>query len=599
MGSIIQYKYSTYLLAALFVLSEIAAVLLIRNNYLMNHQGFVAKNTREFEIGLTATLRNFEGVAQSVLLTPWPNDTVAPVVKALRLFSDKGFRPDSTAATMLEGIYNQVRAMGFKGFSVTDANGLVLIRMHNPTYCSDTLVNMLPLLHKAALTGKPVTGFDVGGSTSGFCIVMAVEGASNSKKFVLLTIDNVALQQELKKIFPHEYVFLINKEQVLESTTYTQLSGYHFSDLSEDYFYERSDRDLNLPGMRQYIAQSEIVLFNKINKRKIEKELLARRAFGLNAETHNNRAYTGLFFPVVAPDGRIAAFIISYSSDSTLNDYYKDGLIIFLVTALLILIAFSFLLFSIHTFRRLSRQNIKLAESQRQLQELNTSKDKFFSIIAHDLRNPFHGLVGLAEVLTEDFDTMPVEKARKFHQMIYESSRQGYQLVNNLLEWTRMQTGRFTFKPEIISLNRIVGEVTNQHLGSLQAKNITLQVDFPPIYSVYADYQMTSAILRNLLSNAIKFSHPGGQVTLKGIRTSDFARITLTDSGVGMDQDTLSGLWRIELSHSTKGTAGEPGTGLGLILVKEFVERNHGTISVKSEPGKGSTFTVMLPLTKN
>ena len=306
----------------------------------------------------------------------------------------------------------------------------------------------------------------------------------------------------------------------------------------------------------------------------------------------------GIVIRVAGPDNNTVAYIISYSSDATLSDYRKDAVIILVVSTLLIAVIFTFILFSILTFRQLKEKNWKLAESEKQLQELNLSKDKFFSIIAHDLRNPFHGLVGLAEVLTEDFDAMPPEKARKFHQLIYDSSRQGYQLVNNLLEWTRMQTGRVSYQPEKLNLNRLIEEVSGQLDLMLSSKQITIEKDMAPALFVWSDYQMTSAIVRNLLSNAIKFSYPGHTITIKSIRTTDYARISIMDTGMGMDKETCAGLWRIEISHSSKGTAGEPGTGLGLLLVHDFIERNGGTINVESEPDQGSTFTFTLPLFK-
>lgn len=191
---------------------------------------------------------------------------------------------------------------------------------------------------------------------------------------------------------------------------------------------------------------------------------------------------------------------------------------------------------------------------------------------------------------------MPAEKTRKFHQLIYESSRHGYQLVNNLLEWTRMQTGRMVFQPEKISLSRLIEEVTAQSQSTLEAKQLTLKTALTPGIQVKADYPMASAILRNLLSNAVKFSFPGNVIMISTSISSAHAHISVTDQGIGMDKKAIEGLWRIEQSHSSKGTSGESGTGLGLILVKEFVERNNGTISVKSEPGKGSTFTFTLPM---
>lgn len=591
-------KKLPHLLILLFLITESFSAWIIWQNYQKNHQVYIKKNTREFEIGLTATLHHFEEVAIAMLSETTPNTKTKTCDSAILLLT---VQPDSgklVAKKLLGDIYSKLLHRGFKGFTIINSQREVMLRMHNPGYFGDTITTLNSLLDSVDWSGNNITGFYAGGTAAGYCIALPAGNKQNDRGFVILSIDNVALQQEMKKIFPYEYVFLINKESVLQTTPYPMLTGYTFSDLSVDYFYEKSDRDLNRPGMKQYIAQSEIVLFNKINKREIEKGLIKNLPFGLNAKTSTGNSYTGLFFPVAGPDKNTVAYIISYSSDATLSDYLKDTFIILIISTLLIALVFTFILFSISTFRQLKEKNWKLAESEKQLQELNLSKDKFFSIIAHDLRNPFHGLVGLAEVLTEDFDAMPPEKARKFHQLIYDSSRQGYQLVNNLLEWTRMQTGRVSYQPEKLNLNRLIDEVTGQLDLMLGSKQITIEKDMAPALFVWSDYQMTSAIVRNLLSNAIKFSYPGHSIALKSTRTADFAQISITDTGVGMDKDTCAGLWRIEISHSSKGTAGEPGTGLGLILVHDFIERNGGTISVKSEPDKGSTFTFTLPLFK-
>lgn len=332
MGRLLRYKYLPHLLTALFLVTEGISAWLVWANYQRNHQAYIEKNTREFDIGLTATLHHFEEVAESVMIIPQGDDNLEPAVSALRLFADTTGGKADEATGLLEKMYVQLVSRGFKGFSVVDEHGMVLIRMHNPTFRGDSISTLLPLIQQAALTRQPVTGFHAGGSAAGYCVVFAIKCTDNQTRFILLTIDNVALQQEMKKIFPYEYVFLINKESVLQTTPYPMLSGYHFSDLSVDYFYEKSDREINPPGMKQYIAQSEIVLFNKINKREIESGLMKNKPFGLNAKTENGKSYTGLFFPVTGPDNKPAAFIISYSSDATLSDYRKDTLIIFSVS---------------------------------------------------------------------------------------------------------------------------------------------------------------------------------------------------------------------------------------------------------------------------
>lgn len=596
MRKLIHFKKLQHLLLVLFLVAEAIGGWMVYRNYQRNHEAYIQKNTREFEIGLTATLHHFEEVANSFLYAAAFPEGETPMRSILNHLKSGDADSSHTNQAAFDALYWQFNQKGFKGFTIIKDDRTVMLRLHNRSYAGDSITTLDPLLDSVSLTRKPKIGFYAGGTAAGYCIAFPLVDVNDVVGFVVLSIDNLSLQQEMKKIFPYEFVFLINKESVLKTTPYSMLSGYHFSDLSVDYFYEKPVSAAGAADARQYIPLSEIVLFNKINKSEIESGLNQNLPFGLNASTENGNSYTGLFFPVTGPDGNRAAFIISYSSDATLSDYRKDAFIIFIVSTLLIALIYAFTVFSVRIFRELSEKNKKLAASESQLQELNIAKDKFFSIIAHDLRNPFHGLVGLAEVLVEDSETIPPEKVKRFHQLIFEGSRQGYQLVNNLLEWTRVQTGRVKYQPERINLSRLIEEVMGQLQLMLSAKHIEVQTELAPGLLAWADHQMTAAIIRNLLSNAVKYSFAGQSVVIKTQRTTEHARISVIDSGIGMDKETCAGLWRIEESHTSKGTNGEPGTGLGLILVHEFVERNKGTITVRSEPEKGSTFTFTLPL---
>jgi signal transduction histidine kinase len=234
--------------------------------------------------------------------------------------------------------------------------------------------------------------------------------------------------------------------------------------------------------------------------------------------------------------------------------------------------------------------------SEKQLKELNAAKDKFFSIIAHDLRNPFHGLVGLTQVLVEDGDSIDPERTRKFHRLIYDSAKQGYQLVLNLLEWTRAQTGRLIISPEKIQIALLIDENHMLIKNSAESKHIKIVIRVDNNLYVLADENMLSTVIRNLLSNAVKFSYPGSEVLVTAQMAGNMAEITITDFGIGMEKSVTENLFKIEVSQSSAGTEGEQGTGLGLILCREFVEKNKGTLTFTSEPGKGSSFTVLIPL---
>ncbi|GET25151.1 PAS domain-containing sensor histidine kinase [Prolixibacter sp. NT017] len=238
-----------------------------------------------------------------------------------------------------------------------------------------------------------------------------------------------------------------------------------------------------------------------------------------------------------------------------------------------------------------------LIESKARLSELNATKDRFFSIIAHDLKSPFNSIFGFSELLVEQLARKDYQGVEKFAAVINHSSKQAMDLLTNLLEWARAQTGKIEFNPEYIELVTLVNNVTELFNDSAQQKSITIFKDLPHNIPVFADRYMVGTILRNLISNGIKFTHPGGKIRIRTEQNENQLTVSVTDNGVGIEKEAIDKLFRIEYSYSTTGTARESGTGLGLLLCKEFIEVHGGKIWVESEPGNGSTFCFTLPIT--
>ncbi len=244
-------------------------------------------------------------------------------------------------------------------------------------------------------------------------------------------------------------------------------------------------------------------------------------------------------------------------------------------------------------------QNQQLAEQNRQLQELNATKDKFFSIVAHDLKNPFSTLVTLSGILKDGLGNYGVDQIEKYAQMIYQTSERGYNLLENLLEWSRSQTGSIRFHPESVKLKEIVTKSLNVLENHAKNKHISIHSEIPEDMLAFVDVKMLATIIRNLVSNAIKFTERGGNVNIGAKDTGEQIAITVSDTGVGITEEHMKKLFRIDTYLSTAGTTGEKGTGLGLTLCKEFIEKHGGKIWVKSEVGKGSHFTFTLPKVKS
>jgi signal transduction histidine kinase len=241
-------------------------------------------------------------------------------------------------------------------------------------------------------------------------------------------------------------------------------------------------------------------------------------------------------------------------------------------------------------------QNEKLSRLNRELKDTVASRNKFFSIIAHDLKDPFNTLIGFSDFLLKSVETASQEEIREIVKHIYNSSVFGFELLNNLLEWSRSQTGRIKYNPEKVEVTELAYRIVELLKSTAEKKQITLSVSNEMEYKVMADRKMIDTVLRNLVSNALKFTSAGGSVTIQcGSMDNMAVTISVIDTGKGIPEEDIKKLFRVDESFSTPGTDDERGTGLGLLLCKEFVEKNRGEISVKSEVGVGSEFTITLP----
>ncbi|MFZ4741791.1 MAG: PAS domain S-box protein, partial [Bacteroidales bacterium] len=231
-----------------------------------------------------------------------------------------------------------------------------------------------------------------------------------------------------------------------------------------------------------------------------------------------------------------------------------------------------------------------------ELLKINNEKDKFFSIIAHDLRSPFNSFLGLTQVMAEELPSLTKEEIQKFVVSMRKSATNLFRLLENLLEWSRIQQGLIPFKRDNIQILPIVIESIEMIIASAKSKEILISFDIPNDLEVYADDNIFQTIIRNLVSNAIKFTPKGGQVIISAKSLfNNSVEISVKDTGIGIDNIMIDNLFRLDVNTSRKGTEGETSTGLGLIICKDFIEKLKGTLRVESEKGKGSTFYVTLP----
>jgi signal transduction histidine kinase len=244
------------------------------------------------------------------------------------------------------------------------------------------------------------------------------------------------------------------------------------------------------------------------------------------------------------------------------------------------------------------KQSEQLKENNAELSVLNATKDQFFSIIAHDLKNPFNAILGFSDLLTNQYDRLSTQKIKQLIDVINSSSKRVYKLLENLLQWARSQTGDIKFDPEELIINELIENNISLLENSITEKHLEIKKEMKGEIKAYADKNMLDAVIRNLIINAVKFTK-SGSISIAMSQDNENTLVSVSDTGIGIEPEKISKIFDAANSKSTLGTNGETGSGLGLILCKEFIKKHGGTISVQSELNKGSTFLFTIPVLHN
>jgi len=240
----------------------------------------------------------------------------------------------------------------------------------------------------------------------------------------------------------------------------------------------------------------------------------------------------------------------------------------------------------------------ELKTTNDELESANEAKNKFFTIIAHDLKSPFNSMIGFSDILLSDWEQMNEDEKLEILQLLKTTTEDTYQLLVNLLEWSRVQKKQIEYNPDQINFLQLSDACVKQLKADAFLKNIRFFVHVPPGLSVYADPNMLHTVVRNLFSNAIKFTPKNGQIKITAYDHGSYVECCVADTGVGMSKQEAENLFKLQYRNSTKGTEGETGTGLGLVLCHEFIKKHNGKFTVTSVPDKGTTFCFTLPKKK-
>lgn len=237
----------------------------------------------------------------------------------------------------------------------------------------------------------------------------------------------------------------------------------------------------------------------------------------------------------------------------------------------------------------------EIKNNELKLNELNTTKDKFFSIIAHDLKSPFNTIVGFSELLLNELNAKNYKKSEEFANIIMKSSESAMNLLQNLMEWALSQSGRMGFKPQNFEINTLINDLIHLYKNTAEQKSISIEKSQQADIFIYADKEMISTVLRNLISNAIKFTNHNGKIMIQALKEENELKIFVKDSGIGISGDKIKKLFKLNENYISRGTNNEKGTGLGLIICKEFIEKHKGKIWVESTENQGSNFYFTIP----
>ncbi|WP_176793838.1 PAS domain-containing sensor histidine kinase [Rhodospira trueperi] len=246
-----------------------------------------------------------------------------------------------------------------------------------------------------------------------------------------------------------------------------------------------------------------------------------------------------------------------------------------------------------------ARELVALAESleenRTRLEALNVQKDKFFSVVAHDLRSPFTPLLGFSEILATQGGSLPPDRVVEYGALLHRAATEVHKLLEDLLSWSRIQLDRIEINPDAVDIGTLVATNIERYRYAAQAKGVSIEVEQTGMARAWADVSMLDTVLRNLISNAIKFTHPGDSITIRADMAADGVTLSVSDTGVGIAPDHLAGLFDVGARASLIGTGGETGTAMGLLICKEMMDRLEGSIDVESVQGEGTTFRLGLP----
>ncbi|MFY9151605.1 MAG: tetratricopeptide repeat-containing sensor histidine kinase [Prolixibacteraceae bacterium] len=393
----------------------------------------------------------------------------------------------------------------------------------------------------------------------------------NDKKGIAFSYNNIGLAYLDKKEYPKSYHYFEKSLKLANELKMYDFTGDIYGNLT---FYYEEMKDYKNAYLSYDKYNSVLDSLSGDKKSRMVKEIQAK-------------------YQLIKNQRDLEELKLKNQSQLQAIDNAKIRLFFLISVTLFVILLMVVMIYLLLKEKRLAGE---LKEKTTELHELNISKDKFFSIIAHDLKNPFNILVSYTSILKTDIDLFSKDELNKIIADLNQAAENGYNLLQNLLLWTRSQTNRIHIYKTKFNLTECLINIKGLVELNLQAKDQQLHIEIEPDFMVYADKEMISTVLRNLVFNAVKFSPKGSEIKVIVSTDNLMAKIEVVDYGVGISEEGIKNIFILNKSVSSAGTEGEPGTGLGLVICKEFVEKNNGEIWVNSREGEGSVFSFTIPL---
>lgn len=497
---------------------------------------------------------------------------------------------------MLNPLYSQLKHYGIKQLHFHLPDNRSFLRFHRPGKYGDDLSDVRYSVARTNSLRKPTRGFEEGRIFNGFRNVYPLFYDGKHIGSVETSFSFNAIKKELESSRIVSADFFLKKSPVREKVFEAEQSNYRDSDMLPGYVTEISHSFDSCDETRFEKCVGEYPI-SELNEKITKGE-----DFSISVERDSIHGLLSFIFIENCQEQSVA-LVVLHSIDNVLPTLYLNYRNNLIAGIIILHLLFAVLMLYINKQDTIRARNEEIKRSKedldvknRQLEKLNTDKDRFMRVLAHDLKSPFNSLVGFSNLLIEQIDFYDKNEIKKMLITMKSVSENTYSLLLDLLLWTKSQAGNLPFNPENISPVEICKSSIKHLEQPAIKKDLSIEYKDTENTRVFADENMIKTVFRNLISNAVKFTERGGAITVSSSESSGMGEITVRDTGVGIPPEDIDKLFDISDLHTTPGTESEQGSGLGLLLCKEFVEKHGGKIRVESELGKGSAFIFTLPL---